>query len=125
MIKTFNNYGIWQVTTEGDCEGKSITDLGIHEGYIDDIAFKLGSKVYYSLCFKLINKIKKEILKPVNKVNIHLDINSGTWDLHGEARLNYFRNLLKNRDIKISECPFKSSLYYGCVTLEKNNESKT
>ena len=31
-----NPFGIWHVTTEGDCEGRSTRDLGIHEGYIDE-----------------------------------------------------------------------------------------
>lgn len=31
-------YGFWHVTTEGDCEGRSITDLGVFEGNIDTIA---------------------------------------------------------------------------------------
>lgn len=25
-------YGFWHVTTEGDCEGRSITDLGVFAG---------------------------------------------------------------------------------------------
>ena len=34
-----NPYGIWIVTTEGDCEGRSTRHLGVFQGYIDDIAF--------------------------------------------------------------------------------------
>ena len=25
-------YGFWEVTTEGDCEGRSVSRLGIYEG---------------------------------------------------------------------------------------------
>lgn len=44
-------YGFWHVTTEGDCEGRSITDLGVFEGNIDTIALALADRCYYSLRF--------------------------------------------------------------------------
>ena len=28
--KEYTNYGTFKVTTEGDCEGKSIRDLGVY-----------------------------------------------------------------------------------------------
>ena len=40
--KKYTNYGTFKVTTEGDCEGKSTRDLGVHTGYIDEIAFALA-----------------------------------------------------------------------------------
>ncbi len=45
-------YGIWSVTTEGDCEGRTTTNLGIHQGFVDEIAFKLADKCYYYLRFE-------------------------------------------------------------------------
>lgn len=39
--------GFWHVTTEGDCEGRSITDLGVFEGNIDTIALALADRCYY------------------------------------------------------------------------------
>lgn len=50
-----NPFGIWHVTTEGDCEGRSPRDLGFHEGYIDEIALALADKCFYSLYFVAIN----------------------------------------------------------------------
>ena len=47
-------YGLWKVTTEGDCEGRSIRDLGMHEGFLDEIAFALADKAYYNLKFTLV-----------------------------------------------------------------------
>ena len=47
-----NAYGLWEVTTEGDCEGKSTRKLGVYEGFIDDIAFALVGSCCYSLRFK-------------------------------------------------------------------------
>ena len=31
-----NPYGIWEVTTEGDCEGRTTRRLGVYSGYIDE-----------------------------------------------------------------------------------------
>jgi hypothetical protein len=47
-------FGVWEVTTEGDCEGRSVRQLGRYEGYLDQIALSLSDKAYYSLQFKLI-----------------------------------------------------------------------
>lgn len=48
-----NPFGIWHVTTEGDCEGRSTRDLGIHEGYIDEIALALADKCCSIMRFHL------------------------------------------------------------------------
>lgn len=56
---------LYEVTTEGDCEGRSSRSLGIWKGNISDIAFHLADKMFYSLRFEPItinkpNKISKE-----------------------------------------------------------------
>ena len=43
--------GRWRVTTEGDCEGRSVRDLGVHEGHVADIAAVLAPLTGYSLHF--------------------------------------------------------------------------
>ena len=68
MKKQYAAYGLWQVTTEGDCEGKTTTNLGVHEGYLDDIAFSLGSRAYYSLQFQKMDKSKKPAAEPPKPV---------------------------------------------------------
>ena len=57
MIKEpYNNtYGLWQVTTEGDCEGRSVCNLGVYEGNIDEIAFALADKCCYCLNFRAVS----------------------------------------------------------------------
>ena len=52
--ETLNAYGLWQVTTEGDCEGRSIKDLGINEGFLDEIAFSLAGEACYGLRFSAV-----------------------------------------------------------------------
>jgi hypothetical protein len=42
----------WNVTTEGDCEGRSTTHLGCYQGHFADIAFALRKKCYYTLNFE-------------------------------------------------------------------------
>jgi len=105
-----NPYGFWEVTTEGDVEGKTTKHLGTHKGYLDEIAFALADKCYYSLRFKL-----KEELKPThhNKVHVSLPIESGTWD-DKEMRINFFKEMLKDRPVKVSE-----GQYFASVLLEK------
>lgn len=45
----------WEVTTEGDEEGRTTTRLGIHHGTLVDIARILAPSVYYELHFRWIN----------------------------------------------------------------------
>ena len=111
-----NVYGVWKVTTEGDCEGRSTRDLGTHIGYIDEIAFALADKCYYSLSFKAIDPID---MTPKRKnVNIHLCIDSGTWNMEPKNRAIEIGNLMKNRPVTVSESNFAY-----CVTLTTNKKT--
>ena len=115
-----NPYGLWRVTTEGDCEGRSTKNLGIYQGYIDDIAFALADKCSYVLQFE---KICTDIPKPtkaIPKVAVSLDIKSGTWDLNSEERVNFFRNMLPGRNIRVFDSNFATS-----ITLENTNIEQT
>lgn len=44
--------GLWRVSTEGDCEGKTRRDLGLWEGHVADIAALLADKAEYGLRFE-------------------------------------------------------------------------
>ncbi|BEU14801.1 hypothetical protein [Bacillus phage CM1] len=48
----FDPEGVWEVTTEGDCEGRSIRRLGTYEGHILDIVRQLAGQAYYQLTFE-------------------------------------------------------------------------
>lgn len=91
-------YGTFEVTTEGDCEGRTTRHLGTYTGYIDEIAFALADKCFYSLEFKLIDPKEIDMSPKKNKVSIHLSIDSGTWDLSVRNRIEYFKNLFKDRE---------------------------
>lgn len=95
------SYGLWHVTTEGDCEGRSTKDLGVHEGHLDDIAFALAGACYYSLRFEPVDPNEWSNHQPRTEVCVSLGIKSGTWDLKKGERANYFRELLKGRDVTV------------------------
>lgn len=95
-------YGIWEVTTEGDCEGRSTRRLGVFEGYLDDIALALADKTYYSLHFTKIDIHTLDHVPPKkNSVEVTLNIESGTWDMTKGARAAYAEQMLKDRDVRV------------------------
>lgn len=111
-----STYGLWRVTTEGDCEGRSVRDLGTYEGHIDDIAFKLASQAYYSLRFSVVNPSMRSMVPTGTKVQISLDIDTvtGTWDLHGKERAKAFAHWFKRngREVTVGD-----GQYYACIEL--------
>lgn len=104
-------YGIWTVTTEGDCEGRSTTNLGTFEGFIDEIAFALAGQAMYGLRFDLAKDLNV-VSKPRTRVNISLDIDTGTWDMQGPARIEFFKRMLAGRNVSVVE-----SNYFASVML--------
>lgn len=117
MRTQYPAYGLWEVTTEGDVEGRTVTNLDVHEGFLDDIAFRLGGKAYYSLQFKLLNpaeqKTPKELL-PVDSVSVTLFVDSGTWDMKSAERAVAVSEILKGRPVTVSQGTF-----YASVILSK------
>jgi len=117
--KQYTAHGWWHVTTEGDCEGRAVTDLGTHYGYLDDIAFALGGKAYYSLTFSEIDDplVPPQTEKPAKTVNVVLDIDSGLWDKNRLDRTEAVREILKDRPGVV----VKEGNYYASVILEKSS----
>lgn len=118
MIKAPYNkaYGFWRVTTEGDCEGRSVRHLGTYEGYIDEIAFALADKCCYCLNFEAINPLD---MTPKSKtVDIQLNVGSGTWDMDTDTRVAEVGSLMENRPVSVIK-----SNYYGCVRLITNKKT--
>jgi len=106
-------YGYWNVSTEGDCEGRSVSNLGTFRGHIDEIAFHLADKCYYSLSFSPIdeNQLVPEFHIKRPEVNISLDIQSGTWDMTSKKRRDFVAKLLKDRpDVEVEEGQFYASV---------------
>lgn len=112
-------YGVWSVTTEGDEEGRTTKDLGIHEGYIDEIAFALADKAMYRLYFKKghypsaldMTPKRKEVAVNLTDVFPQLDVSSSPLRVDNAQKI--FNR--EGRDVKVKESP-----YYRSITLETN-----
>lgn len=130
MDKTFdldytNPYGLWTVTTEADCEGRSVRNLGVFEGFVDDIALALAKECYYALTFhKVLPKPapKRTFKKTGDEVNIVLDIESGTWRMSPEDRIEYCKKIFKDRDVAVVRGNVYASV--GLISGKKEAELK-
>ena len=122
-----NPYGLWEVTTEGDCEGRSKKGLGIFEGYLDDIAFYLANKAYYTLEFKKISipRISHEdVSMEQSEVDVLLDSSSGTWDMSSEKRVLEFKKLLSRRNVHVTKSQFYASVKLSQTPTEDERRQK-
>lgn len=112
-----NPNGVWQVTTEGDCEGKSVRNLGVFSGRLDEIAFALSKKAMYSLTFKKLDLSVPTPTEVRREVTIALDIDSGVWDMTASERVGTIREMLKDTEnIFVSE-----GSTYKSVTLSRED----
>jgi hypothetical protein len=108
-------YGTWKVTTEGDEEGKTVTDLGIHIGFLDEIAFKLAPSCYYSLRFQRV-ACHDYSFSDAKEVNITLASESGSWEWGPEYRVIKIGEMMSRHDrpVEVVSCS-----YYGSVLIRK------
>jgi hypothetical protein len=112
MNKHYTNaYGGWEVTTEGDVEGKTTKHLGTFIGYVDEIAFHLADKALYGLCFKRIPQSADKVYQPTaTSVNISFDVESKTWDsVKTDSGLMDIEKIFANRPVKITHSNFFAS----------------
>ena len=58
-----NPVGIWEVSTEADCEGRSTRRIGIFKGHYADIALALADQCCYTLWFRRIDESKMVLPK--------------------------------------------------------------
>ena len=117
--KTWPANALWHVTTEGDCEGRTTRDLGVHLGHLDDVAFSLAPNSCYKLQFDLVDPSEWSRLVGQTEVNVSLGIASKTWDLRGPALESYFRAMLAGRDVSVA-----SSNYHASVRLVRGLDPK-
>ena len=117
-------YGTWEVTTEGDVEGRSTKHLGTFTGFVDEIALYLADKCYYSLQFRKVEPIK-EFNPTRDSVHVSFDIDSKTWDLPRLERVEVMKEVFKNRPVTIKEGQYYASfLISGVMTEEDKLEMK-
>lgn len=108
-LNYLGSYGLWHVTTEGDCEGRSIRDLGVHEGHLDDIAFALADQVGYGLRFSAVDSTAWVARAPRTEVHVSLDPASKTWGMKGHERRNHLSHMLSGRDVTVEESDYYAS----------------
>ena len=114
----YNNlHGLWEVTTEGDCEGRSVKRLGLHFGWVDDIARALAPQTYYSLKFSKkdpTSEKHRQHSKETTTANIKLDIDSDSWDLTPDHRARSIQAVFERqgRNVTVTE-----GRYYASVLL--------
>ena len=108
-----STYGLWDVTTEGYCEGRSTRHLGVHQGHFDEVALKFADKAYYGLCLKWVDPVAHDGLRPTaSRVQVSMGIDTGTWNIHGQDRIDAFKRFLKGRPVTVED-----GLYHACVQV--------
>lgn len=113
-----SSYGMWRVTTEGDCEGRSVKELGVYKGYIDDIAFALADRCCYDLEFTPFEFAEIPVPdKRVDRVRVALGVDSGTWSMKMPERKAFFETILTGRDVCVGD-----SGGYASIVLYRNSE---
>lgn len=119
-VPEFDPVGIWKVTTEADCEGRTTRELGFWEGHIADIAFYLADYCSYSLYFSRCDQL---VRKPAfskdgpQQVSVSFDFHLKTpLKLEPEERSEIISKVLH---LKSSEVDFECETRgHGTVTLK-------
>ena len=109
-------FGNWEVTTEGDVEGKTTKQLGTYLGFVDVIALHLADKCHYSLRFKKIKEIGN--YKPSREsVSVSFDTESGTWE--DKKYEEIMTDVFKDRPVVIKKGDFYASFNIQLKDNEK------
>jgi hypothetical protein len=107
--------GWWNVTTEGDCEGRTTDQLGMHYGHVVEIAMSLPRGGSYSLRFE-----KSTNLPPEDVNAVHVERQA----VRTKANISLEPISYKGGEKEIAkwlDCPevmVKPCNYYGAYTLE-------
>lgn len=121
--------GFWKVYTEGDCEGRTITQLGYWYGHVVEIAFYLANKSYYSLSFEPYNpdEIKPNKVTPNqvgdtatgNSVWISLGTSSKTWGMKSDKRAKWIETWLDCEDITVHDHGNNGEIYFASSFIKR------
>lgn len=119
--------GTWCVTTEGDCEGRSTTNLGTWVGYVDEIALHLAKESFYTLQFTRISDRPAELTPAKDMVHVRFGHDSGFWNLRNEERIEAIAEAFADRPVDISKSNYASSFTItkeGVVTQEMKDKTR-
>lgn len=112
-----NAYGFWQVTTEGDEEGRTTRVLGTFKGRIDEIAFALAERSFYKLTFKAVDLSIPEPTKIHETVHVSFDIDSGIWDMNNVEIADLAKHIMHGSDVIVKE-----SNYFASFLLSREHK---
>lgn len=111
--------GIWEVSTEGDNEGRTKKNLGFFRGHVADIALYLQGEQCYTLIF---NPVKENPIIDVTNgrvkgmVDIAFGIESDTWDLRKDECTSSIEAWLNTEESK-SHFTVETSNYFASVKI--------
>ncbi|MFB5758977.1 hypothetical protein [Paenibacillus medicaginis] len=106
----FNIYGIWEITTEGDVEGRSTKKLGTYKGSLFDAVKKYGDQGCYSLTCTRIGHYTPTNFSIERKV--HFRVYDKAIKMH-----DYVDTASKLKDSIPDGHHLTESNYFGCVAL--------
>lgn len=111
--------GLWEVTTEGDCEGRTTRHLGTFEGHVADIARLLSREAYYSLKFRYVTdeREKRKFKAPAPHVAVGFDIGSNTWDMSPQVLAEQASKLLAHEEAKNNNYRITAGGSYAGFTI--------
>lgn len=101
-MKLTDDNRVWHVTTEADCEGRTIKDFGYFKGNLIEIAKRLSGNQYYSLSFREFKLADYPSFKTVPEVHINV---------------NMLEKSDLTRQLKSEGYDVVDSNYYKCVKL--------
>lgn len=119
--------GLWKVTTEGDCEGRTVRNLGMYKGHILDIAAELASSTMYVLNFKKMSYsyIEPAPVKKSVKTAITFDFATGCAVVDLKQRKLIFDRFIKERPSQYNYLYyFDDQTLYGAVGIRIVPEEK-
>jgi len=113
--------GRWRVTTEGDVEGRTTRDLGVHVGHVADIAATLAPLVHYGLDFRPEPEPKTPTLRGGADISVAVhvpDAGSAFDQMTPEHRAVFARAWFSQATAKhVVTLEVRESNHYGCVLL--------
>lgn len=106
-----NPKGRWEVTTEGDEEGRTTRHLGTHDGYVDEIALHFADKQGYALRFE--RRAEAINFEPTRaNVIVSFGYDAGLDSLQSQQRANFVADVFQDRPVRISQANI-----YGAVQI--------
>ncbi|KZE65070.1 hypothetical protein AV545_03875 [Paenibacillus jamilae] len=111
--KHFDVNGIWKISTEGDCEGRSIKQLGTYEGNLFDGIRLYNRSSYYSLTCERVGYLSLLTNKKPAKKKVHFQVRDETMRKGDDQEI--IKQLLPSVP---DGCALSTSNYYGCIALE-------